>query len=89
MRSYYKRAPTIEERIKILAQDKEETTVALRAVSDSYKKFYNKKYSEIRFRIGDKVLVSSKNIRQLRLSKKLSNKFLGPFEIIAIRGEHG
>ena len=33
--------------------------------------------------IGDKVFVKSDNIRTTQLSKKLAEKFLGPFEILA------
>ena len=35
------------------------------------------------FKIGDKVFVKSDNIRTTRPSKKLAEKFLGPFEILA------
>ena len=35
------------------------------------------------FKIGDKVFVKSENICTTQLSKKLTEKFLGPFEILA------
>ena len=35
------------------------------------------------FKIGDKVFIKSDNICTTRLSKKLAEKFLGPFEILA------
>ena len=35
------------------------------------------------FKIGDKVFVKSDNIHTTRPSKKLTEKFLGPFEILA------
>ena len=35
------------------------------------------------FKIGDKVFVKSDNIQTMRLSKKLSEQFLGPFKIMA------
>src|SRR3979490_2978708 len=35
------------------------------------------------FKIGDKVFVKSDNIQTTRPSKKLSEKYLGPFKIIA------
>jgi hypothetical protein len=40
------------------------------------------------FQVGDKVFVKSDNIRTTRPSKKLAEKFLGPFEIIAQAGTH-
>lgn len=42
---------------------------------------YNRKRKNITFREGDKVLLSAKNIRLRRASKKLSDRFLGPFVI--------
>ena len=35
------------------------------------------------FKISDKVFIKSDNIHTTRLSKKLAEKFLGPFEILA------
>ena len=40
------------------------------------------------FAIGDKVFVKSDHIRTTRPSKKLVEKYLGPFEIIAQAGTH-
>ena len=40
------------------------------------------------FQVGDKVFVKSDHIRTTRPSKKLSEKFLGPFTIIAQAGTH-
>ena len=40
------------------------------------------------FQISNKVFVKSEHIRTTRPSKKLSEKFLGPFEIIAQPGSH-
>ncbi|CDO77784.1 hypothetical protein BN946_scf184609.g1, partial [Trametes cinnabarina] len=40
------------------------------------------------FRIGDLVYLKAEHIRTTRPSKKLSEKFLGPFEIIAKVGTH-
>ena len=38
------------------------------------------------FRIGDKVFVKAQNFRTTRPSKKLSEKFLGPYEVLAKAG---
>jgi Integrase core domain/Chromo (CHRromatin Organisation MOdifier) domain len=40
------------------------------------------------FQVGDKVFVKSDNIQTTRPSKKLAEKFLGPFEIITQAGTH-
>jgi hypothetical protein len=40
------------------------------------------------FKVGEQVFVKAKYFRSTRLSKKLSEKNLGPFEIIAHPGSH-
>ncbi|TKA33188.1 hypothetical protein B0A50_00741 [Salinomyces thailandicus] len=47
---------------------------------------YNKKRQEQSFKVGDKVLLSAKNLRTQRPSRKLSSKYLGPFEVIERKG---
>ena len=41
------------------------------------------------FKVDDWVLVSIKNLRQKRLSRKLSQKFLGPYQVDKVVGTHG
>ena len=50
---------------------------------------YNKKYTLKRFKVKDKVLLQVKNIKQLRLSEKLANRYLRLFEITKAIGSHG
>ncbi len=38
--------------------------------------------------MGDLVMLSAKNVRQLRPSKKLSDRRLGPFKVMEIVGNH-
>jgi len=52
---------------------------------------YQKKYADRKsmhqgFKVGDKVLVSARNIRSQRPKKKLDYKYLGPGEILAQLG---
>ena len=42
----------------------------------------------MRFRIGDKVMLAAKNIKQLRPNRKLADKFLGPFTVREVVGGH-
>ena len=58
-----------------------------RAVA-SYEKFHNRRHIPITFKIGDMVMLSAKNIRQTRPTKKFSDRQLGPFKVIAIVGDH-
>jgi hypothetical protein len=39
--------------------------------------------------MGDKVMLLAKNICQLRPSKKLTDCYLGPFEVVAVISTHG
>ena len=38
------------------------------------------------YQVGDLVLLSSKNIRLRRASKKLSDRYLGPFQVLKVVG---
>jgi hypothetical protein len=49
---------------------------------------YDKKRKEMFFNVGDQVMLSSKNIRMLRASKKLADQNLGPFTILERIGKN-
>ena len=49
-------------------------------------KYYNRKHKSKTYKVGDLVLLSSKNIRLQRASKKLADKFLGPFKVLKVVG---
>lgn len=83
------RAPNAQERIDLLKEQRILLAETLRRAHELHKKYYDKKHKATRFKQGDMVLLSSQNIRQLRPNKKLSDKFLGPFEVLEVRGEHG
>jgi hypothetical protein len=51
-------------------------------------RFYNKKHKIILFKIGDEILISSRHIYIRYISKKLINKFLGPFKVIIYVGKN-
>jgi hypothetical protein len=82
-------APSAEERIKLLMEERTQLSNRLRTAAESHKKYYDAKHKPMRFKVEDKVVIASKNIRQLRPSRKLSDKYLGPFEIVEVIGDHG
>jgi len=45
-------------------------------------KYFNQKHKPTQFNAGQRVLLSAQNIRTVRTSKKLNQRFLGPFEIL-------
>ena len=47
-------------------------------------KYYNKKRKDITYGPGDMVLLSSKHVRLQKASRKLADKFLGPFEVLRV-----
>jgi len=83
------RVPAAAERIQLLNKERETLTNTLRIATESHKKYYDKKHKATRFKVGDKVMLATKHIRQLRPSQKLSDKYLGPFKVIKTIGNHG
>jgi hypothetical protein len=45
-------------------------------------KYYNKKYKDISYNVGDEILLFSRNIRTRRACKKLNNRFINPFQVM-------
>jgi hypothetical protein len=51
-------------------------------------KFYNRHRKGRSYVIRDEVMLSSRNIRMRKVSKKLADKFLSLFRVIAIQGKN-
>ena len=49
-------------------------------------KYYNKTYKPIEYRVDNKVLLSTKNLKLDIPKKKIEPKFLGPYRIINVIG---
>jgi Chromo (CHRromatin Organisation MOdifier) domain len=52
------------------------------------KAYYDKKRKERSFQVGELVMLAAKHIRTLRVSKKLADRFLGPFKILSRKGQN-
>jgi len=76
-------------RAKRLNEEREELSQRWIKALDSQAKYYNQNHIPIRFKVGDRVMLQAKHIRQLRPNKKLSDRYLGPFEIEKVVGDHG
>jgi hypothetical protein len=74
--------PNARERIERLHQAREELETRWETAKAQQAKYYNKRHSPMTFNIGDLVLLSTKNLRQRRPSKKLSHRFIGPFRVL-------
>ena len=51
-------------------------------------KYFNKKHVDKTFQEGQEVLLSTKNLRLAKVSRKLNDKFVGPFKIEAKIGKN-
>lgn len=54
---------------------------ALNDANERYAAVYNRKRRDRRFEVGDWVWLNTKNLRTLRPSKKLDDRFAGPYQI--------
>jgi hypothetical protein len=79
-------APAAKERAMAIEQEREVLSTQWRNAVEAQKKHHDKKHKPMRFSIGDQVMLSAKNIRQLRPSKKLSDRYLGPFSVTKVVG---
>ena len=73
--------PSANERIKLLQARRDELAERLRQASASQAKYYNRKHTPKDYTVGQLVMLSTKNLKQKRPSKKMSHKFVGPFRI--------
>jgi hypothetical protein len=75
--------------VKRMQEVWKEASKRLVAAKERQKKVADKKRRESEFKVGDKVLLSTENIRmigaaELKRSVKFSAKFIGPFRIVAV-----
>jgi hypothetical protein len=79
------RAQQLAERRKVV---KERLQAAWTEAQWSMKKFYDKKRAQRVFAVGNLVMLSSKNIALKQPSRKLVDKFLGPFKVLQRVGQN-
>ena len=75
------KVPATNERIKRLQALRDELAERWREASESQKKYYNRKHKPKSYKVGDLVMLSTKNLNQKKPSKKLSPRFVGPFRV--------
>src|SRR5438552_6424324 len=54
----------------------------LQRAAEAQVKYYNKSHMAKTYNVGDMVLLSTKNIKLARPSKKLDHRFAGPFRVL-------
>jgi hypothetical protein len=55
-------APSTEERIRILAEERKELSQQLQTAAEKQKKYFDLKHKPMRFQVGQKVMLSAKNL---------------------------
>ncbi len=76
------RVPAASERVRRLQESRDDIAERLRNASAAQAKQYNKSHQPQEYKVGDLVMLATKNLKQKRPSKKLSHKFVGPFRIV-------
>ena len=51
-----------------------------------HKRIYDRKHKDVVYKVGDPVLLSTKNLRMKGTLGKLQKKFVGPFQVIQTLG---
>src|SRR5579862_7939740 len=80
-------APAARRRAAAINAEREKLKERLRQAVEYQAKWYNKSHTPKHYQVGDRVLLSSKNLRLSRPSKKLDFRFLGPFQITEALGK--
>ena len=75
------RVPVATEIAKRLKEVHETLTERWRTASGQQAKYYNQNHDRKSYRVGDQVLLSTKNLRLQVPKKKLAARFIGPFQI--------
>lgn len=76
-------------RVREMQDTREAAARTLREASESYQKWYNKGRTKKKFKVGDWVLISTKHLNLRRPTRKLAEKFAGPYQIERIVGDSG
>lgn len=79
-----RKAIAAHERAKILQQERDTLDDQWKAAMEAQARFYNAKRKPQVFKLNQKVMLSAKNIRVARPNRKLSDKYVGPFEITKV-----
>jgi len=76
-----RKIPDTKKRIKTMQKTRIKIVRHWQDASETQSKYSNKKHQPKTYNVEDLVLLSTKNLRQRRSSRKLSHKFIEPFRI--------
>jgi len=87
-KNHLARTPAAKDRADDMREARKTAARLLLSAHESFKKFYDRKRVDKQYLEGQWVWLSARNIRQRRPSSKLSDKYLGPFRITEVVGNH-
>ena len=73
--------PSAKERVKRLHDIRNQLMQRLQRANAEQTKYYNANHKSKKYAVGDLILLSTRNLKQKRPSKKLSHRFVGPFRV--------
>lgn len=79
--------PAADARALEMIHRREEVRKILESANQSYEKWYNKTRTPQSFEINQWVWLSTKHLNQKRPSRKLADKYIGPFKITHVVGD--
>ena len=77
-------AVAAHERARLIREEREALDRHWKAAVDAQKKFYDRKHKQMVFKKDDKVMLSTKHLKLNQPSKKLADRYLGPFEVLRV-----
>jgi hypothetical protein len=78
--------PDAQERIKRLHAEREAATQHWRNAQEQQAKYHNERRTAYSFKVGDLVLLSTKNLKLRLPTRKMAPRFEGPFRVLAAIG---
>ena len=76
--------PAASDLVEALQELRTRAKTLLESSSKSYARWYDRKRSDKEFKKGDWVLLSTKNLPQRRPSRKIADKFIGPYRVTKV-----
>jgi hypothetical protein len=78
--------PAVQDRVRQIQETQQKLEERYKIAVETQAKYYNNRHEPMTFNKGDLVLLSTKNLKQKRPSKKLSHKYAGPFRVEDVVG---
>lgn len=76
--------PAADDRVRALLEGRTHARELLRKSNETYARWYDRKRTDQSFQVGDWVLLSTKNLKQRRPSRKLSDRYIGPYQVTRV-----